>query len=114
MITLFIFLIAAHLFGDVIVRPPIVHSHKGKSSLVLLFHCYTWASIVALPIWYFNSFHVWKFLFLLIGHFAIDKFKFWVDPDHCWLDEDRESIQINKWVVIDQLLHLLQLVVVLL
>jgi len=109
-----IFLIAGHLAGDVLIRPNIVHMHKGRSNLVMLFHCYIWATATTLPLLYYNIFTIYKFLFLLGGHFIIDKWKGWVDPDHCWVDEDGRNIQVNKWVVIDQLLHLIQLVIVIL
>jgi len=111
-LTLLLFLFFAHLVGDVLARPGVIHRFKGKSTLVLIFHCYVWASLVSLPLIYYDRFELWKFTFLLIGHFAIDKWKGWVDPDSDWIDYDTDSVRTNKWVFIDQGLHFLQLIVV--
>ena len=78
----------------------------------MFFHCYVWTIIVSIPLLVFDSFDLYEFAYLLIGHFAIDKLKGWVDPNSDWIDEDGRNININKWTYMDQGLHCLQLLVV--
>jgi len=109
---LLIFLVGAHLIGDVIVRPPIVHRFKAVSNLVMFFHCYIWAIIVSIPLVVFNKFEVWKFLFLFGGHLGVDKWKGEVDPDADWVKGDGSNISTSKYTYVDQGLHFIQLLIV--
>ena len=119
-ILLMIFLFFAHLVGDVLVRPPIVHKFKSRSNLVMIFHCYIYASIVCFVVlllpkclieWSTTEF-LFKFVFLFMGHFLIDKFVATRNVYKNWVDEDGRNIQVSKWNYIDQGLHFLQLLFV--
>jgi hypothetical protein len=110
MMELAIWLIFAHLYGDVILRTPFIAKYKGKSLLVAAFHCFMWAGCVSVPLRVYGKFTVTLFLFLFIGHMFVDFAKALVEPCGTWEDEGR--VKITKYGVIDQALHFVQLGVV--
>ncbi len=107
-----IWLLFAHGIGDVFLRSRFISTFKAKSILVLAFHCYMYVCCVSVVLVYFDVFAIWKFIFLLVGHFLIDSWKHWVDLGSNWMNEEQSEINLNKYVIIDQGLHMLQLFIV--
>jgi len=105
-ITLFIFLLFAHLVGDVLVRPDIVKKYKAKSLLVMVFHCFTYAGTVS-TFYFFYTDNIeylgTKFMFLFATHFIIDGWSGIFNPVREWFRDD--SIMVNWYHVVDQFLH---------
>ena len=80
-LTLFVFLLFAHLVGDVLVRPDIVKKYKHKSILVMVFHCFTYSGVV-ISLYMFYRFipgislpfyrYLDIFIFVFLSHLMID------------------------------------------
>lgn len=98
-----IWLIFFHVFFDAALQPSWMIEAKKKNWIVLVEHCMIWAGGISLALLLMDRYSWWKFVFLFIGHYFIDlyKIKHTSDP----LDK--------KYLLIDQVLHILQLVVVL-
>lgn len=98
-LTLVHFLYDWHWQGDVGIW-------KAKSKVVMHIHCSTWALLLTGVLFFFGGkMLIPAYLFLHATHFGIDTWK-------CSL---REDIRISeKALLIDQLLHLLTVVIVLL
>lgn len=96
-----IFLIFAHHIGDIALQSDWVAMNKGKYWFVLIWHCIIWAGCICIALEYFNSFSLWKPVFLVVGHYCIDLWK-------C-----RTSKKLDEWrLIVDQMLHFIQLIIV--
>lgn len=96
-----IFLLFAHHIGDMALQPEWIAMNKGKHWFVLLWHCIIWTGCICIALEYFCSFELWKPIFLIAGHYCIDLWK-------C-----KTSTKLNEWhLAVDQLFHLLQLIIV--
>lgn len=93
-----IFLLFLHHLADVAFQPSWLIEQKTKWFRVYE-HSFIWAGTISMGLLAIGSFSLWKFFFLLIGHFIIDfiKYKF---KNKYWL------------VYIDQILHYLQIIYV--
>jgi len=98
-----LWLIFSHVLFDAGLQPSWMIEAKKKNWIVLVEHCLIWAGGVSLALVLLECYAWWKFVFLFVGHYAIDlyKIKHTNDP----LDK--------KYLLIDQCLHLIQLGVVL-
>ena len=99
----FLWLVFAHFIGDVTFQDAHHREWKGKNIYVMLSHCIVWAGVVSLGLLFLGKFAEWKWIFLILGHALIDKWRWNMgtySPQKKW-----------SWKV-DQLLHYLQLIVV--
>lgn len=96
-------LIAAHYFGDVVFQTDFQSKNKTKYPEILLSHCIVYTACISIALVYLNMFSLWKVLFLIGGHFLIDT---WKGTQHKVPDN-------YKMIIIDQGLHFLQLIGVL-
>jgi len=108
-VEVYFWLLFAHFYGDVILRSPFISRYKSKSFLVLLFHCFMWSGCICLVLVAYHIFSFWKVLFLFVGHFVTDLWKISTGTVS-W--EKRDKVIVNRYTIIDQFVHFLQLFVV--
>lgn len=96
----FIWLLFAHYIGDFALQSDWIAQNKRNYWYVLFAHSMIWAAIISMALEYLGLFSLWKVLFLIIGHFIIDKWK-----------TTKQSGEW-KWIYPDQILHIIQLIVV--
>ena len=103
----FLWLIFAHVAGDWVCQNRWMAENKGKYWIVMLAHCIIWTGCICIALQHFSKLAWWDVPFLLIGHYLIDSWK-------CWVYSKRPFCQqpTAKHLYIDQVLHLLQLAVV--
>lgn len=114
MLTAIIVVFLAHFIADYPLQGFFLAEWKSKSWYILFVHSFIWAGLVSCGLAAFGLYAAWKFFFLLIGHFVIDGWK-------CRTFETPEHRVKTLGVVItglqaffiDQTLHVLQLLVVL-
>jgi len=94
-----ILLIILHHIADVAWQPSWLVENKKKHLWSIYEHCVIWAGVISLGLYTIGGYSMWKFFFLLIGHFIIDVLRYRVFTD--W-----------KWIYLDQTLHYLQLLIV--
>ena len=97
-----IFLLLSHLIYDFHLQGD-VGKLKRKSTFILFIHALTWGLVLSAVLIYFENFAIWKLVFLIVTHFLIDRWKIKLpkSSDYFWA------------VYIDQCLHLISIVVVL-
>jgi len=102
-----IWLLFAHFVGDWATQKEWMILNKGKYWFVMLTHCIIWTAFICMGLEYMGSYALWKVLFLIIGHYAIDLWK-------CRAYEKVPFCQQKtyKHLYIDQLLHILQVIIV--
>ena len=98
----FIWLYFAHFIGDIALQQEWQANNKGKYWYVMLSHSSIWAACISIALLIMGKFALWKALFLIIGHFAIDtiKAKQPKTPDTWWM------------IYPDQFAHFCQLLIV--
>lgn len=94
-----ILLIVLHHIADVAFQPSWLIKNKQKYWWSIYEHSVIWAGLISLGLYTLGEYSIYKFLFLLIGHFIIDFVRY------RWFYE-------WKFIYIDQALHYLQLVCV--
>lgn len=91
----YIWLIFAHVIGDFVLQTEWLAHNKGKFWLWMLWHSMIWSGCICIIL---DDLQIevvlWKWLFLIIGHFIIDK---------C-----RARSTLTWHALTDQALHLLQ------
>ena len=95
----------AHLLADFTFQTKFVADWKGKSDLILAVHCFVWAATVYFALYVtvlVEMSSLWAFAFLFLGHFIIDRWK------------ARKDTILRKHLYIDQALHLVQIIVLML
>jgi len=92
----FIFCLAGHYLGDYSLQNDYMASYKRFDTYVLFAHAMCWVSVISIALMYFNILTPAKFAFLVTGHFVVDFLK----------TKDVFGIYI------DQLLHVIQVVIV--
>ena len=102
---IYFWLLLIHLIYDWHLQGEFVWTFKSRLITVLGVHCLTWAMLMSIPLFYFNAFLPWMFSWLLGTHFVIDYWKCRVLHP-----EDRLT---EKYLLIDQLLHVISVVIVL-
>ena len=94
-----IWLLFAHHLADVAFQPSWLIANKKKHWFSIYEHAMVWTGIVSLTLLVLGvEPTLWKMLFLLIGHFLIDFFKY---KQEDWF-----------WIYPDQLAHYLQIIIV--
>jgi hypothetical protein len=94
-----IWLFIAHHIADVAFQPDWLIKNKHKYWWSVYEHSFIWAGCVSAVLYWQGDYELWKFLFLLVGHFIIDFIKY----RYCknW-----------NWIYLDQALHYLQIICV--
>ena len=100
MFQILFFLIFLHYLGDFPFQGQFLAENKGKDDYLLFAHAFIWAGTVSVGLLYFGSFELWKALFLLGGHFLIDRWK------------ARKEVSCKRELIIDQFLHFIQIIIV--
>jgi hypothetical protein len=81
-------------------------NNKGQSFYILFIHSVIWGLGLSIFLFHVGLFAWWKMVFLVIGHFVIDG---WKARGHY----KKMGLTDRSAYLIDQILHLIQLVVVL-
>lgn len=100
MIEIIFFLIFLHYLADFPLQGAYLAENKGKNDYLLFAHSFIWAGAISAGLLYFGLLEVWKLLFLLSGHFIVDRWK------------ARKQGSGNIELLIDQFLHGIQLLIV--
>lgn len=101
MIIKLLILIWLHMLGDYSFQGDFLANVKGKNDYILFCHAFIWTGCIVLGLWALCIFAWWKVAFLLVGHFAVDRWK-------ARKEDKTHALTKDLWV--DQGLHLLQLV----
>lgn len=97
-----IWLIFAHFIGDIALQSAWQAENKGKRWYVMLSHCMIWAACISIALAYLGIFAIWKVVFLVIGHGAMDS----------WKTRKPRTPEAWKYIYPDQAWHLLQCFIV--
>lgn len=92
-------LLVLHHIAETI-QPSWLIKNKSKYGFAVYEHSIVWAGIVSLGLYILGTFSIEKFVFLLVGHFIIDYYKY-------------RYFKKYEWVYLDQFLHYSQLYLVL-
>jgi len=95
-------LLAAHAIGDYVLQPAAIFQWKRTVLPILLLHAAIWSAVIALALVYLQRFGWWKLIISFVLHGLIDYWKSYLNP---------VPIAMHI-VVIDQMLHMLQLILV--
>jgi hypothetical protein len=92
----------AHCMGDMVFQTEFIATYKSKFFYAMFTHVFIWSATICIALAYLGLFHVWKFIFLILGHYLIDKWKSNQpkDKEHLWC------------IYADQFLHLAQIMIV--
>lgn len=101
-----LFLLFLHHLGDVAFQPSWLIKNKKLHAFAIYEHVFVWAGIVSSGLWALGIFDMWKFFFLLVGHFIIDYIKYIVIP------RTNNGKHKYSWIYPDQLAHYLQILIV--
>lgn len=103
--------LTAHYVADWGLQIPFVSENKGKYWIVMFSHCMQWSGVVCVALMSMGIFAWWKFVFLLIGHYAIDAWKMGSIKAYC--SQDPSQTRYNLMLLrLDQFLHFLQCFIV--
>lgn len=96
------FCLVAHYLGDVAWQKHEIGHGKSNRWYLMLTHVMVWAGVVTVPLFYFGLLTWWKPIFLVCGHWIIDSWK------------SRQPKDDEHWnlVYVDQGLHILQILIV--
>jgi len=106
----------ANLLLDYPLQSEVLARFKGKNLYILFVHSAIWGLGIAIVLYYFGLFAWWKVWFLVLGHMLIDGIKakeLYRAPDNrggFGRDLDKRDFAA---LYVDQLLHIIQLAVVL-
>ncbi|MCG8402156.1 MAG: DUF3307 domain-containing protein [Firmicutes bacterium] len=103
MFSFFVLLLAGHILADYLMQLNKFAQYKRKSLLVLGLHALIWALVISLILYWAGYFALWKFIFLFVSHYNIDRVKI-----------KYFATSLPKWHpvnVTDQLLHILTILV---
>ena len=93
----------AHYIGDFPLQGSFLAQFKGKFDYLLFSLALIWTGCISAVLSYFGVFAWWKFAFLFLGHFIIDRWK-------ARKEDKSRAFTHDLWI--DQFLHFLQLLVV--
>ena len=105
-----VWLLFAHFVGDISLQSNFQASNKGKVSYVMFSHCVVWAGCISVALNYAGCFVWWKFVSLVILHWATDLIKYKVAVK--FGIHSREGNGYWSLSYIDQSLHGLQILLV--
>jgi hypothetical protein len=95
-----LWLLTAHHIADVAYQPSWLIKNKHHHWWSVYEHSFVWAGVISIALYLLGVFEPWKFIFLLVGHFVIDWYRY--RYLHNW-----------NWIYLDQALHYLQVIIVL-
>ena len=98
-----LFLLTLHYIADYPLQGDFLGTMKGKYDYLLFVHCFIWAGVVGFGLYLIGTLVLWKYLFLFIGHFVIDRWK-------CRQEDKTHALTKHLWI--DQGLHAVQILVV--
>ncbi len=100
---LLLWLIGAHCIGDFALQSTWMVKMKGKHWSILVAHVVIWTTIVCIPLKLFDVLLPWHVIFLFIGHYVAD-----------WSKMKLMGWGFSLWSLyyVDQLWHLVQLIIV--
>ncbi len=107
----FIWVIFAHFIGDWALQNDFLAQNKSKYWFVMFAHCMVWTATISIALQYLGIFAMWKVLFLLIGHWVVDKWKCMNLRDVCSKSKEIEKHNLAL-LYADQFFHFIQCVVV--
>lgn len=93
----------AHYIGDYPLQGDFLAQFKGTHDYILFCHAIIWTGCVCAVLGYFGVFAWWKVAFLLVGHFAIDRWK-------ARKEDKTHALTRDLWK--DQALHVAQIILV--
>lgn len=102
-IIVFMFLALAHFLYDFHWQGPYIAEMKGKCDFHLFVHALTWTLLICTILYFCQGLFFWNFLFLLITHFFIDRFK---------ARSQNQSKLV--YLILDQVCHILTIIFVIL
>jgi hypothetical protein len=94
-----IWLLFLHHLADTAFQPNWMIEKKSQHAFTVYEHAFVWAGTVSFGLYWLGKFSFGSFLFLLIGHFVIDYFKY-------------RYFKNYNWIYLDQALHYLQIIIV--
>lgn len=101
-----VFLLVLHHFADVACQPSWLIESKKHHAFSIYEHVWIWAGVISGGLFILGEFEPWKFVFLIVGHFLIDAFKYLVMPKF------NDGKHEYWWVYPDQAAHYLQVLIV--
>lgn len=108
---IFLWLLFGHFIADWALQNDFVANNKGKYWIIMLAHCMVWTGVLFMIMSWFGMATYWKILFLLAGHWIVDKHKTNHIKGVC-----SQSKEIEKWnmrlLYGDQAWHILQVIIV--
>jgi hypothetical protein len=110
-----LWIVFANFIGDWGLQNHWVAENKGKSWMVMVGHCMVWTASICFVLNWLGLFALWKAVFLLVGHVAIDKFKcirLEKTPASIAFDSERNTRRMKSWLYLDQFMHIVQCFVV--
>lgn len=111
MVIYFLILLLTHLYVDWQGQGRFVAENKGRFSLIMNTHCLQWAAFISLWLAIFGQFALWKFIFLFVGHYAVDKWKCIQVSKYDYTDPANDK-KTNWLLSVDQFIHIIQLIIV--
>ncbi len=98
-----LFLQALNFIADYPLQGEFLATMKAKNLYLLFVHCFIWTGVVCIGLEILGVFAIWKFIFLLSGHFLIDLIK-------AKAKNKERSLALYLWI--DQLAHFCQIIFV--
>lgn len=98
-----LFLTWLHYLADYPLQGEFLAQCKGKYDYLLLCYAIIWAGTICVGLHFIGILTLWKIVFLLIGHFFIDRWK---------ARKDNKTNALTKDLWIDQALHFVQILIV--
>lgn len=98
-----LFLLWLHFIGVYPLQGNFLAQMKEKYNYILLCHSIIWAGTISVGLHLFGLLTIWKVIFLLVGHFIIDRWK---------ARKEDKTNALTKDLWIDQVLHMLQILIV--
>lgn len=94
----FLWLVFAHYVGDTGLQNGYTIKYKKVYWYILFSHCVIYTGCVAVALNYLGILFIWKLAFILAGHYLIDNYKY--------------KFPLRYRDLIDQILHLGQLIII--
>ena len=104
-VILLLWLVFAHLIGDFVFQNEYIAKEKKNSFYIMCCHCFLWTMGIAFVLLIFNTLEYWDGFFLFTGHLIIDE---------CKLTNFNNKLTEKQSFAIDQILHFIQILIVLL
>lgn len=105
MFTTIFLLITAHMLGDYVFQNDFLANYKAKSNFILFVHSWIWAACIGFAFVFSGyEFSIFDCVYLLIGHFYIDKYK-------CIKVDKTKALTTDLYI--DQALHFVDVAILL-